>query len=276
MRRLPKTLVLSLLVILLAITACGGGDNNDNEPNDQQPTSPTATLDAEGGGPSVDDTLFSDFDEADIPLPSEVVMKNDLTLLSSNYFVQDDRVYVMFVVRNDSNETIRNIHFNVTMIDKDRLPLENYSFSSPYNNIPPGQVIVVGNDYWMDDRWAEYYDGIAAAITADTEQLEGYNAYFDAGSQAQLITDESKVIGTATNIGSDPLIILTATFALYDENNNIIGVVSAVPSTGLDDEGYWQPGVTINFEAGITAVSGSDLAAVTDVQLVTAGYALDF
>ena len=280
MRRIPKTLGFSLLIMLFLIVACGGGDSDDNEPNTQQPDTiggtPASTVDPELAGQPVDDTLFSDFDEADVPLPEEVVMKNGLTLVSSNHFVQDDRVYVLFVVRNDSEVTIGNIRVNVIMVDEDRLPLENFGFSSPYSNIPSGQTIVVGRDYFMDERWAEYYDDVAAAIVAEQEPADEYEAYFYTDDQAELNLDESKVRGTASNVSSDPLPLLASTFALYDENNEIIGVVSAVPTSGIDSEGYWQPGVTVNFEADVVAVADGDLAAVADVQLIIAGYALNF
>lgn len=280
MRHLPKTFGFSLLVLLFVIAACGGDDTpDDSEPNDQQPnvnTNPTPTFDPEIGPLPTPNLLSSGFDEADIPLSNEVIVKDNLTLLDLNYFVQDDRVYVMFVVRNDSSETIRNVHINVVMVDEERLPLENFDFSSPYSNIPPGQVVTIEADVFMDERWSEFYDGIAALVIADTEILEGYDAYFDADAQAQLNANGDGVTGTATNISSDPLILVTANFALFDSNGEVLAVIPATTTTGLDAEGYWQPGVTLSFDARIVVIEDNDLSAVADVQLVAAGYAIDF
>jgi hypothetical protein len=252
--------LLALLLVTM-IAACRGDDKNGKTPAPPPPT-PTATPD-EGG---------QVIDVSNNPMPRGVLSKDNLTLLAAKHFVKGDRVYMMFVVRNDGADIVKTVKAVVSFIDVDDLRLNTVNLTTGFSNIPPGQVVALQGNYPIP----EYYDGISALVIAEAGEFPGLRAYLNAQVAAELDATSSKVTGTAINVDADPLVLPVAYFVLYGESaQDVLAVIPAVLVSGTDAQGFWQPGVSLNYEATIDIIAGDNLAAVTEVQLLVAGYVIE-
>lgn len=258
-----------LILITLAslwLTSCGGDDNQvDNTP---PPVAPTVTpADGEETG---NDRQVERLDIAGQPMPRGIIAKDNITVLASSYFTQDDALYVSLLVRNDNNAPVRQINVSLSTIDSENLRLSDFNISSTFNSIPSGQVIALQGIFPI----GEYYDGISAVVVADLQDSGTYLAYHEAETSAELDRENGMVRGTALNTSSTPQPLQVAYFVLYGENQeDLLGVIPAFPVSGLA-QGIWQPGVTITYEAPVTAIAGGDLSVVQEVGLIVAGYSL--
>lgn len=267
-KRLNKKFWIGILVLIVALAvllvSCNG-DEDDETPQPPAATTPTITGEVTPADGQV-------IDVSNQPLPRGVQTKNDLTLLASKHFVKDDRVYMMFLVRNDGADVIQTVKAIVSFIDVDNLRLNTINLTSPFNNIPPGEVVALQGDFPVP----EYYDGISGELRAETGEYPGLVAYHDLDSSGELDQATSKLTGTATNTGSDTLVIPTAYFVLLgeetEEGEDVLAVIPAVLTSGLDEQGNWPSGATLNYEATVQVIAGDDLSAVETVRLLIAGY----
>lgn len=258
-----------LILITLAslwLTSCGGDDNQvDNTP---PPVAPTVTpADGEETG---NDRQVERLDIAGQPMPRGIIAKDNITVLASSYFTQNDALYVNLLVRNDNDTPVRQINVSLSTIDTENLRLSDFNINSAFNSIPSGQVIALHGSFPI----GEYYDGISAVVVADLEDPGTYTPYHDAETSAEFDLENKLVRGTALNDSSTPQPLQVAYFVLYGDNQeDVLGVIPAFPVSGLT-QGIWQPGVTITYEAPVTAIAGGDLSVVKTAELMVAGYSL--
>jgi hypothetical protein len=252
-----------LLILALILAGCGGGDDDDgdsegNENNSSQET-PTAV------GTEV--VLASDIEISGFPQPRVVRAAQDLTLLSYTVVQTENVLYLMYLVRNDSAETIENVAALVTLLDENDLRVTDRRLTSSYVNIVPGQMVPVLGELPIPVD----YDGLATLIIRSGKTtFDGYQPYFDATVTAELLSDTATVQGTAVNNSDKALVQPVATFVLTDAGGNLISVVPALIE-GLDEQAMWQPGATLNLTGTVTAYTGN-LADVAQTQVIVAGY----
>ncbi len=258
---------LCLLGLLLILVACGGSDDEPESKDRDQPPQPTATITLEYIPP-----LTPGFDTSGVPSPRGEIMKDGLTLLAANKFVKDDRLYIMFVVRNDSNQTYDTIEALINFIDEDDLVVGNDTIRSAFRNIPPGQVVALQQNFPIP----VYYDGTSTAIRAGEGIPSDASPFLDIETEAELDAATSTVTGTATNVGTDSLRQIVAYFLLYGETeDDILAVLPATYSREDLNNSLWESGDSLEFRANVVAVAGDDLSAVRDVQLLVVGYIYD-
>ncbi|MCB9436835.1 MAG: hypothetical protein H6673_07540 [Anaerolineales bacterium] len=260
-----KRLILITLVSLW-LTSCGGDNNKTDTP--PQPVAPTVTPTTDGEEPA--DRQVERLDIAGLPMTRGIITKDNITVLASSYFTQGNLLYVSLLARNDNDAPVRQITVSFSTIDADNLRLSDFSISSAFNSIPSGQVIALQGIFPI----GEYYDGISALVVADLNDPGTYTPYHEAETSAELDPENKMVRGTALNNSRTPQPLQVAYFILYGENQeDLLGVIPAIPVSGLD-QGIWQPGVSISYEAPVTAIAGGDLSAVKAVGLIVAGYSL--
>ncbi len=262
---LKRLLGYGMLLMLLAmlLTACGGddkkdddGDSNNNNVSQQTPVGTEVVLgDAEISG---------------FPMTRLVRAAEDLTLVSYTVVEKDGYLYPMYLVRNDTGEMIENVSAIITFLDAENLRITDASIVSSYVNIPPDNLVPVMAIYPVPVD----YDGLATLIVRSGElTFDGYEPYFDATVNAELLPDTGEVRGTALNTSGVALVQPVATFVLSDAEGNLISLVQVVP-TGLDEHGYWQPDTALEFTGTIQAYAGDSLANVAKTELIVAGYEL--
>lgn len=259
---------LMLLIILgLWLTACDGGDDKKDDTPPTQPA-PTSTLTGEEG--STDGRPVESYDTSNMPMPRGILTKDNLTVVASSYFVKGEMLYVGLLVRNDNDTPVRYIKVLLSTIDADNLRLDNYNITSTFNNIPSGQTIALQGVFPA----GTYYDSISALVIANFEDDGQYAAYHDGETSAELDAATSTLRGAAVNTSTTPQPLQVAYFVLYGANeNDLLGVIPALPTAGLE-QGIWQPGATINYQATVAAIAGDDISAVKQVELMVAGYSL--
>lgn len=256
---------LLLIALLLMLVACNGDNESPDGDTTQPPPQPSPTITTEYIPP---DSNEPGLDTAGIPSPRGVIIKDGLTLLAANDFVKDERVYVMFLVRNDSDQTYGNVKALVNFIDQDNLPVSSVDLGTNFSNILPGQRIAIAGNYPIPID----YDGTSTLIIAERDTIEGFSAYLDADTEATLNVADASLTGTATNLGPDPLVLPVAYFLLYgDTEDDILAIIPATLMSGLNNR-YWDPNTTLEFEGTVGAVAGDDLSAVSEVELLVAGY----
>ncbi|NDJ84454.1 MAG: hypothetical protein GYB66_01080 [Chloroflexi bacterium] len=253
-----------LLLLIVALVACNGDENDDQ---DDEPGA-TATDPNFEGEPAPGQGI----DTSGVALTPGIETRDGLTLISESEFVYDNRVVVAYLVRNDSQDTFGNVRAILSFIDAENLELATYNITSAAANIAPGQVIALQGSFPEPDLYAD----ISGLVRGVGDIFAGYTPYLDAETDASFDTEQNVVTGTATNTSSDPLVQLVAYFILYGETeDDLLQIIPAVPSAGIDEQGFWQPGVTVSFTARVTALPASDPSAIKSVQLKVTAYQVD-
>jgi hypothetical protein len=256
-----------LLILTLFLASCGGNgdDNDDGDSGDNSNTTNQQTPVAEGTEISV---LPPDSEISGFPQPRIIRASQNLTLLSYTVVQTENALYPMFLVRNDTGEMIEDVAALVVLLDEDDLRLTDYRLTSGFINIPPDQIVPLVGNYPIPID----YDGLATRIIRSGKvPFDGYISYFGAAVTAELQPDTALVQGTALNNSDKALVQPVAAFVLTDADGNLISVVAALVD-GLDAEGKWQPGATLNLTGTVTAYSGDSLANVAQTQLIVVGY----
>lgn len=264
-KRWKTPVLVGLLLCLTLLVAACGGDDDDKKNNVGQAT-PTAEA-------PLNPTLVQgiEIDVSNNPLPRGVMAKDNLTLLASRHFLKDGQVYMAFVVRNDGEAAVQTVKATISFIDVDDLRLETVNFSSPFNNIPPGQLAILQGNF----STSRYYDGISGILHVVEGEYAGLTAFYDAETTANLDIGTAQISGTATNTSSESLVIPVAYFLLYGEDSDdLLGAIPAVMEGGLDEQGYWQSSSTLAYTAAIDVIAGDDMAAIKNVELVVAAYSV--
>lgn len=266
-KRLLATSTL-LLILALILAGCGGGDdddNNDGDSGDNNNTTSQQTPVAEGTEISM---LPPDSEVSGFPQPRIIRASQNLTLLSHAVVQTENALHPMFLVRNDTGEMIEDVAALIMLLDENDLRLTDYRLPSGFINIPPDQIVPLVGNYPIPLD----YDGLATRIIRSGKvPFDGYISYFDATVTAELQPDTALVQGTAVNNSGKALVQPVASFVLTDADGNLISVVAA-SIDGLDAEGKWQPGATLNLTGIVTAYAGDSLANVTQTQLIVVGY----
>lgn len=266
--------------VLFVLAACNGdddgngGDDNNNEGPPQSPeaeTTPESSLLEE-----------SAFDESGFPMSREVVANGGLEVISSNAYVVENQVFLMFVVRNSSDQTIGSVRALVSLLDADNLRLTDHEIQSPYWNIIAGETVTMSQYVQLPMN----YDGFAARILPVDEFYQNFTPYNDAEITVEFDSATGALQGTALNAGSAPLVQPIAQFILYDTQGKVLDIVFAPffesdpndPTirrslAGLDENGMWQPGVTLNLTGQATNIPSNDFSQVANVELAVVGYA---
>lgn len=255
----------TLLVLLaMLLTACGGGDDKDDNGGDNDGSQQT---------PAANGTEVAFLGEAEIsgfPMTRIIRAVQDLTLVSYTVVEKDGFLYPMYLVRNDTGETIENVSAIITFLDDENLRLTDASVVSSYVNIPPDKLVPIMGIYSVPVD----YDGLATLIVRSGElTFDGYAPYFDAAVTTEPLSDTGEVRGTATNNSGIALVQPVATFVLSDAEGNLISLVQVSP-TGLDEHGYWQPGAALELSGTVQVFAGDSLANVAQIDLIVAGYEL--
>jgi hypothetical protein len=252
------------LILILALAACNGGD--DGGDGDSNAPRETATPDADATEPAVP---LGDEDISGFPMERVIRALDGLTLVSSSTALQEWMLYVMFVVRNDGPETVQRVKALLSFLDSGNLRLRDENLPSSAVNIAPGQTIALLGSYLVP----EDYDGLAARVVVEPGILESYKSYTDFAVTAQFSPETGTVTGTAENSGSIPLVQPVGHFVLWDSAGNVIAVVPA-QIEGLDNNGMWQPGVTLTLSGQVFAYAGDDPSRVAQTELLMSGYEL--
>ncbi len=248
------------------IVACGGG----NDPAQTTPLSPIPMDQTQETIPTID-PMSQSSDTSGFAMPRGVQATDNLSVLATNYFVHDGRVYVVVVVRNDSESIIGTIKASLNFIDADDLRLSTQNLSTAFTNIQPGQVVVLQGDYLLPD----FFDGISALVYTEESAFDSFIPHLDAATETEFIASERLIRGSATNTSPDPLILPVAYFLLYGASeNDILAAIPAQPTSGLDAESMWQPGTLLHYNVSVIALPSENISAVREVQLMVVAYTL--
>ena len=251
------------LVLVLAVAACGGDDEQDDA-NPPDGGAPTAE------GPDTDAT-----EEANSPLElvqrePGINVQSGLTLLTYSVGVEEGTAYFFGEVRNDTGESLRQVYATLYPLDDENYPLEQVQADSLLSDIPPGQTVYLSRTFPAGETivdaqvWVRYESG--------DPMLQGY---FDLPGTVEANGSDPAaaylVQGTAENTAGVDLTFPVVDVVLIGPDDNLIGMAHGVVTGGVQD-GVWPAGESISFDARFDFVLG-DIAQVREVRIAAAGYA---
>lgn len=278
-----RMLLVWLALLAMLLVACGDeGDGNEDSGGDDGGSADTTVQDTPLPDPDVpgaeeteevdplvdpDDPFFGAGDVSGNPVNPVVLTYDELTLETYNVFTHNEQLQVMFVVRNDGEESIQNIKALLTLVDENNLRIVDYEMFSPFRNIAPGQTILMTHEYLLPP---DYHD-LAARIIAQPGQFQNFQPYPGDNVRAELNLANQEIRGAAVNLSGEQLVQPVAIFGLFDANGEIIGAEPAMIS-GLNENGFWLPEVAIEVTASIRPLTLNRVNEETEARLFVVGY----
>lgn len=277
-----------LLVLILALAACGGDKPEPDRPAASESTPVTATPPA-ASAPAVENPPAPDAAatepataEPDDAAPDDAALdltvytpglrvRSGLTIVRSTEWTGDATGAFFAEIRNDTGGLLRAVEGSLAVLNADHLRLSAVPLSVLLNDIPPGHSFFAGSVFDLPPGAA------ATAVQFDYQQADApwLDAFYDLpvtiDSQAPAETVPYLVRGTIENTTGRDLAFWAVTLAALDADGQIIGLSHAVVTPGTPDR-IWPAGASIPFEAPFAALAG-EASSIASITASAAGYA---